>query len=129
RVTRTPATGVEGAQAGEAAATAPTPWTGLRGHRLIWLVAGIAVLSLLAGIIVSRLVVSPAQAAADAKAPAAGLITVPVEKKVIANDVTLRGDVKYDDAVQVKVETADLGGPAVVTGQVPALGAELGQTS
>jgi hypothetical protein len=129
RVTRTPATGVEGAQAGEAAATAPTPGTGLRGHRLIWLVAGIAVLSLLAGIIVSRLVVSPAQAAADAKAPAAGLITVPVEKKVIANDVTLRGDVKYDDAVQVKVETADLGGPAVVTGQVPALGAELGQTS
>ncbi|MFF3065090.1 hypothetical protein ACFVQ3_11065 [Oerskovia sp. NPDC057915] len=123
-----PATGAEGGPAGEAALGA-TPGTGLRGHRLIWLVAGIAVLSLLAGIIVSRLVVSPAQAAADAQAPAAGLITVPVEKKVIANDVTLRGDVKYDDAVQVKVETADLGGPAVVTGQVPALGTELGQTS
>ncbi|MFF2622675.1 efflux RND transporter periplasmic adaptor subunit [Oerskovia jenensis] len=118
----------EGQAAGEATLAA-TPGTGLRGHRLIWLVAGIAVLSLLAGIVVSRLVVSPAQAAADAKAPDAGLITVPVEKKVIANDVTLRGDVKYDDAVQVKVETADLGGPAVVTGQVPALGAELGQTS
>ncbi|MEV7962926.1 hypothetical protein [Oerskovia paurometabola] len=127
RTSVTPATDVEGAQAGGAAVDAPG--TGLRGHRLIWLVAGIAVLSLLAGIVVSRLVVSPAQAAADAKAPDAGLITVPVEKKVIANDVTLRGDVKYDDAVQVKVETADLGGPAVVTGQVPALGAELGQTS
>jgi len=122
------AAGAEGPAAGEGALAA-TPGTGLRGHRLIWLVAAIAVLSLLTGIIVSRLVVSPAQAAADAKAPDAGLITVPVEKKVIANDVTLRGDVTYDDAVQVKVETADLGGPAVVTGQVPVLGAELGQTS
>lgn len=102
---------------------------GLRGHRLIWLVAGVAVFSLLAGVLVSKMVVSPAQAAADAKAPDAGLITVPVESKVIANDVTLRGDVKYDDAVQVKVETADLDGPAVITGQVPAVGAELGQTS
>ncbi|KZM35956.1 hypothetical protein OJAG_13970 [Oerskovia enterophila] len=117
-------------QAPDTDATPPKePGTGLRGHRLIWLVAGVAVLSLLAGILVSRLIVSPAQAAADAKAPAAGLITVPVETKVIANDVTLRGDVKYDDAVQVKVETADLGGPAVVTGQVPTVGAELGQVS
>lgn len=114
---------------GTEAAPPKEPGTGLRGHRLIWLVAGVAVLSLLAGILVSRLIVSPAQAAADAEAPAAGLITVPVETKVIANDVTLRGDVKYDDAVQVKVETADLGGPAVVTGQVPTVGAELGQVS
>ncbi|MFJ4108487.1 efflux RND transporter periplasmic adaptor subunit [Oerskovia enterophila] len=128
RGTGAQATEIEGQAVGEATLAA-TPGTGLRGHRLIWLVAGIAVLSLLAGIVVSRLIVSPAQAAADAQAPDAGLITVPVEKKVIANDVTLRGDVKYDDAVQVKVETADLGGPAVVTGQVPALGAELGQTS
>lgn len=98
---------------------------GLRGHRLIWFVAAIAVTSLLAGILVSRLVVSPAQAAADAKAPDAGLITVPVESRVIANDVTLRGDVKYDDAVQVRLETGELG-KAVVTGKVPAVGTELG---
>jgi peptidoglycan hydrolase-like protein with peptidoglycan-binding domain len=98
----------------------------LTGHRLVWFVAGVAVLSLVAGIVLSRLVVSPAQAAADAEPPEAGLITVPVERRALDNDVTLRADATYDDAVSVKIETADLGGPAVVTGQVPEVGAELG---
>ncbi|MGM7422863.1 hypothetical protein [Cellulosimicrobium sp. CpK407] len=98
----------------------------LTGHRLVWFVAGVAVLSLVAGIVLSRLVVSPAQAAADAEPPEAGLITVPVERRTLANDVTLRADATYDDAVSVKIETGDLGGPAVVTGQVPEVGAELG---
>ncbi len=97
----------------------------LTGHRLVWFVAGVAVLSLVAGILVSRLVVSPAQAAADAEPPQAGPITVPVERRALDNDVTLRADATYDDAVSVKIETGDLGGPAVVTGQVPEVGAEL----
>ncbi|QJW38551.1 hypothetical protein FIC82_016000 [Cellulosimicrobium protaetiae] len=92
----------------------------------MWFVAGVAVLSLVAGIVVSRLVVSPAQAAADAEPPQAGPITVPVERRALDNDVTLRADATYDDAVSVKIETGDLGGPAVVTGQVPEVGAELG---
>jgi hypothetical protein len=98
----------------------------LTGHRLVWFVAGVAVLSLVAGIVLSRLVVSPAQAAADAEPPQAGPITVPVERRTLDNDVTLRADATYDDAVSVKIETGDLGGPAVVTGQVPEVGAELG---
>src|SRR5690606_38371183 len=98
----------------------------LTGHRLVWFVAGVAVLSLVGGIVLSRLVVSPAQAAADAEPLEAGLITVPVERRTLANDVTLRADATYDDAVSVKIETGDLGGPAVVTGQVPEVGAELG---
>jgi multidrug efflux pump subunit AcrA (membrane-fusion protein) len=98
----------------------------LTGHRLVWFVAGVAVLSLVAGIVLSRLVVSPAQAAADAEPPEAGPITVPVERRTLDNDVTLRADATYDDAVSVKIETGDLGGPAVVTGQVPEVGAELG---
>lgn len=97
----------------------------LTGHRLVWFVAGVAVLSLVAGIVLSRLVVSPAQAAADAEPPEAGPITVPVERRTLDNDVTLRADATYDDAVSVKIETGDLGGPAVVTGQVPEVGAEL----
>lgn len=103
-----------------------TPGTGLRGHRLIWVVASVAVLSLAAGIGVSRLIVSPAQAAANAAPPAAGLITVPIEKKPLSNDVTLRADATFDDAVDVKIETGDIDGPAVVTGQVPAVGTEIG---
>lgn len=98
----------------------------LTGHRLVWFVAGVAVLSLVAGIVLSRLVVSPAQAAADAEPPEAGPITIPVERRTLDNDVTLRADATYDDAVSVKIETGDLGGPAVVTGQVPEVGAELG---
>ena len=72
---------------------------------------------------------SPGKAAADAAPPTAGPITVPVESRVIANELVIRGDVGYDDPVTLRVETGDLGGPAVVTGQVPVVGAEIGPAS
>ena len=95
-----------------------------RGNRTLWIVAGVAVLSLVLGLLVGRFVVSPADAASDAPDP--GLITVPVDYGELSNDVTLRGEVGYADAVEVKIDTADISGPAVVTGQVPSVGAELG---
>lgn len=95
-----------------------------RGNRTLWIVAGVAVLSLALGLLVGRFVVSPADAASDAPDP--GLITVPVDYGELSNDVTLRGEVGYADAVEVKIDTADISGPAVVTGQVPAVGVELG---
>ena len=95
------------------------------GNRTIAVMALVAVLSLAAGLGLSRLVVSPAQAAADAAPPVAGDITVPVESRLIANDVVIRGDARYDDPASVRIETGDLDGPAVVTGQVPAVGATL----
>jgi len=101
----------------------------LRGNRTMWVVAAVAVVSLVAGLALGQFIVSPGQAAADAKAPKAGLITVPVESKQLANDVTIRGDATYADSVDVKIETGDLGGPAVVTGQVPEVGATLGAAS
>jgi hypothetical protein len=97
----------------------------LRGNRVIWVMALVAVVALLAGLGLGRLIVSPGQAAADAEAPTAGLITVPVESRVLANDVTIRGDATYADSVDVKLETGDIGGPAIVTGQVPEVGATL----
>jgi hypothetical protein len=97
----------------------------LRGNRVIWIMALVAVVALLAGLGLGRLIVSPGQAAADAEAPTAGLITVPVESRVLANDVTIRGDATYADSVDVTLETGDIGGPAVVTGQVPEVGATL----
>lgn len=94
-----------------------------RGNRTLWIVASVAVLSLIGGLLIGRFVVSPADAAANAQAPAAGLITVPVEYGALSNDVTLRGDIGYADAVEVTIDAADVGGAAVVTGQVPEVGA------
>jgi septum formation inhibitor MinC len=97
----------------------------LRGNRVIWVMALIAVVALVAGLALGRFIVSPGQAAADAKAPDAGLITVPVENRQLSNDVTIRGDATYADSVEVKIETGEIGGAAIVTGQVPEVGATL----
>src|SRR5687768_1955366 len=91
--------------------------------RTIWIMAVVAVVSLAAGLGLSRLIVSPSEAAANAAPPAARPITVPVEQRVLANDVVMRGDVVYDDLVEIILETGDLGGPAIVTGGVPQVGA------
>ncbi|QTE28596.1 hypothetical protein [Pengzhenrongella sicca] len=99
------------------------------GRRTIVIMAVVAVVCLGAGLGLSQLIVSPGKAAADAAAPTAGPITVPVESRVIANELVIRGDVGYDDPVTLRVETGDLGGPAIVTGQVPQVGAELGSAS
>ncbi|QZN87682.1 hypothetical protein K5O09_16975 [Cellulomonas sp. C5510] len=83
----------------------------------------VAVVSLAAGLGLSRLIINPADAAARTAPPPAGPITVPVESRELSNDVTIRGDVVFDDAAEVRVETSDLGERAVVTGQVPEVGA------
>ncbi|UZN02076.1 hypothetical protein [Cellulomonas sp. S1-8] len=93
------------------------------GRRTIAVMAVVAVVCLALGLLLSRLIISPGQAAANAAPPTAGPITVPVESRVIGNEVVLRGDVGYDDAVDLSMETGDLGGPAVVTGQVKEVGA------
>ncbi|SDS45506.1 efflux RND transporter periplasmic adaptor subunit [Microterricola viridarii] len=97
----------------------------LHGNRALWVLAAVAVVSLVAGVALSAVIVSPGQAAADAKPPEPGLITVPVELRSLSNDVTLRGDVQYADSVEVTLESGDRGGPAVVTGRVPEAGATL----
>jgi multidrug efflux pump subunit AcrA (membrane-fusion protein) len=98
---------------------------GWRGARLVALMAVVAVLALGGGILVSRFVVSPADLAAESRAPEAGAITAPIEKRVIENTITSRADVTYAGAVEVKVDTTGLQGPAVVTGHVPEVGATL----
>jgi hypothetical protein len=95
----------------------------LRGNRTLWIVALAAVICLVAGLLVGRFLLSPDASSADA--PDAGLVTVPVEFGPLSNDVTLRSDVGYADAVEVKLDTSAVDGAAVVTGQVPAVGATL----
>lgn len=101
----------------------PRSWRS--GNRTLAVLAGVAAVSLVAGLGLSRLVLNPAEAAARTAPPEAGPITVPVESRELSNDVTVRGDVVFDDAVDLRVETADLGERAVVTGQVPEVGATL----
>lgn len=93
--------------------------------RTIWIIGATAVVSLGLGIGLSRLIVSPAEAAANAAPPPAGPITVPVEERELTNDIVMRGDAIYEDPVSITVETGDIGGPAVVTGQVPEVGADI----
>jgi hypothetical protein len=95
------------------------------GNRAIVVLALVAVVGLVAGLVLSRFVVNPAEAAARTAPPEAGPITVPVESRELSNTVTIRGDVVYDDAVDMRIETSDLGQRAVVTGQVPEVGATL----
>ena len=101
----------------------------LRRNRLIAIVAGASALGLVAGLLVGRFVVSPADAASAEGPPEAGLVGVPVEFGELRNDVTVRGEIAYADAVEVRVDTSTLSGPAVVTGQVPDEGTELSALS
>jgi len=101
----------------------------LRSNRIIWVMAAVAILSLVGGLLLGSLVISPGQAALNTEPPDAGLITVPVEMRELSNDVTIRADVGYADSVDVRVETSDLGGPAVVTGAVPEVGSTFSELS
>lgn len=93
-------------------------------NRALWITAAVAVVALVAGLLAGRYLIAPAEAA-GAEPPAAGLVTVPVEFGELSNDVTIRGEFGYVDPVEVDVDTSAFSGPAVVTGQVPAVGAEL----
>ncbi|TYP81909.1 hypothetical protein [Blastococcus xanthinilyticus] len=113
---------------GGAAGAGPSRWSAwpalLRRNRPLWLTAAVAVAALVTGLLVGRFVVAPDAAGADTPAP--GLVTVPVAFGPLSNDVTIRGEVAYADPVEVTVDTSAISGPAVVTGQVPEVGSELG---
>ena len=96
-----------------------------RGNRALWVTSLVAVLCLVAGLVVGRFVMSPADAAENTNAPKPGYITVPVEYGELSNDVTLRGQVGYADATEVKLTASELAEAAVVTGHVPAVGDDL----
>ncbi|MFE7845516.1 hypothetical protein ACFUTX_10040 [Microbacterium sp. NPDC057407] len=95
----------------------------LRRNRGLWITAAVATVALTAGLLVGRFVVP--QDVASAAPPDPGLVTVPVEYGELTNDVTIRGDFGYSDPVEMSIDTSALAGPAVVTGKVPEVGAEL----
>ncbi|BCJ47112.1 hypothetical protein GCM10010168_83330 [Actinoplanes ianthinogenes] len=104
------------------------PQAPLRGRRrfLLGLVTG-AVVMALAGLGASTFVKSPQQAAAEAAAPPASLITATVERRVLREDVVLRGTVEPDRALEV---TPVLGsGRSVISRRVVKAGGRVGAGS
>lgn len=93
-----------------------------RRTRTLGTVVGVAVGSMVLGFVVGGQVQSPQEAAAEAQPPEAGPVTVPVERRALASEVVTRGDAVFAGAVEVTVQTGGLDTPAVVTGQVPAVG-------
>lgn len=92
-------------------------------RRVLVSVSSIAVAALGVGVLAGSRIASPEDAAARTAPPKASQITVPVEKRALSSKVVARGDASFDGAVNLRVETAGLGTPAVVTGKVPAVGA------
>lgn len=97
----------------------------IRGNRAIWITSLIAIVCLVAGLLAGRFLFG----APTAAVPDPGLVTVPVEFGELSNDVTIRADVGYADAVDVSIDTSTLSGAAIVTGAVPEIGTELGALS
>ncbi len=72
---------------------------------------------------------SPAQVAAEAEPPEASLITVPVARMVIANDVVTRGTVRFDEPESVSAPQLATQGLSPVVTWVPGVGDELPEGS
>ena len=98
-----------------------------KGRRSVVVLTVVAVVSLVAGMGLSRLIQSPAQAASKLAPPSAGPITYKVDKRVISNDVPLRADVRREGSVELKRTGGggDASTPAVVTGHLLTPGDEL----
>ena len=79
------------------------------------IVAAVAVASTTAGYAAASRIHSPAERLADATPPAAGPVTVPVERRRLESQVVVRGDVVFDDALDVTIDTSALAGPPIVT--------------
>ncbi|MEU8297920.1 peptidoglycan-binding domain-containing protein [Micromonospora sp. NPDC048909] len=88
----------------------------------------VAVLAAAVGWWAGRAIQSPMEAAQHAAPPEAGAITVPVERRVIATSVVVRGALGFAEPQALTVD-ADLGdgrlGKLVVTGRVPKPGSSL----
>jgi hypothetical protein len=81
------------------------------------------------GWLAGRRVKSPADAAANRKAPTASLITVPVEERVLSSSVTTRGTIKFEQPTAVSLAGSvggdGSGGGATQVTKAPAVGSEL----
>ncbi len=89
-----------------------------RRRRQAFVVIGAAVLSAAAGIGIGSQLKSPAERAADRKAPEASSITVPVERRALSSSLTLAGQVEFEEPTPIRLAGpvgASAGSTQVVT--------------
>jgi hypothetical protein len=98
--------------------------SGLRESRPVWVLALAAVAALVIGSAASAVVLATQNG--DASSPVeAGPITVPVERRVVTNEIRTRGTAVFADAFDVVIDASLLGGSATVSGRVPGAGEEV----
>lgn len=97
-------------------------------RKSILIVVAIAVVTAAGGFAAATLIVSPEDAAARTAPPAAGPITVPIERKVLNADIVTRGDIAFTGSVEVVLSTGT-NATAVVTGRIPEVGSVINNGS
>lgn len=97
------------------------------GRRAMLGIAGaVASVALLAGgWAVASVFRSPGQIASDAAAPPPSVITAPVEQGVLAETLTVQGEVRAGDQTSASLTAAGEGGVAVVTDAPVAIGSQV----
>lgn len=99
-------------------------------RRVVLILALVGVVAAAAvGWVAGTRIKSPAQVAAEAEPPEASLITVPVARMVIANDVVTRGTVRFDEPESVGAPQLATPGLSPVVTWVPGVGDELPEGS
>ncbi len=74
-----------------------------RRRRQAIIVVGAAVASAVGGVAIGSKLKSPADAANERKAPTASLITVPVERRALTSNLTMAGDVVFEEPTPVRL--------------------------
>jgi peptidoglycan hydrolase-like protein with peptidoglycan-binding domain len=98
----------------------------LRRQRIVTAVAVACALAAIAGLIASRYVRSPQQAAAEASAPNPSIITAKVAHQVLATTLIFRGTV--GSGSQIRITPQPSGGSGVSASIISALRVHVGQT-
>jgi peptidoglycan hydrolase-like protein with peptidoglycan-binding domain len=102
----------------------------IAARRSVGVGLGLVVLLALGAWVAGRQVRSPAQIAAEAAAPTPGAITVPVERRVLASEVIVRGTVRYGSPQPVVLATSQVkqgSGDSEIVTQRPRRGTSVGE--
>lgn len=95
----------------------------MRRRGLVAVIIAIAVLSATIGWFAGQRIKSPAEIAAEQAPPAASLITVPVEKRELSQNLVVRGTVRSDESTPLEANSAS--GETIITRLTKEVGSEL----